>query len=146
LPKLTNRSDFVVHRSVRNWTSRAYVFGLMTALCVVTAVRPSRAAGCHVQERPVLQSTLSWESDQKIGPATPIAQAPPVLAHPPCGGEIPLAASSSTLLLMAAVSESSVFQLPEICESILVHPRTEHAQPSSLRLDRPPRPNTSVLT
>ena len=140
MPKLTNRSDFVVHRSVRNWICRAYLFGLMAALCLSAAARPSQAAGCHAQERPVLQSTLSWETDQKIGPATPIALAPPVLTHPPCGGEIPLLVSPSTLPAAAALSERTRFDLPNCHEPIFACSHDKRPHPPSPRLDRPPRP------
>ena len=94
------------------------------------------------KERPVLQSTLSWDSDQRTElVSSPIGQAPLVLTHPPCEGEVPLASGSMALLAAAVVDESSGFESPELREPIPVPSRTKRPQPPSLRLDRPPRPN-----
>jgi hypothetical protein len=140
--KTTTRSDINVSHSVRARTCYLNVFWLLAALCLMNAGSPSWAAGCHVQDRPVLQSTLSWEIDQRTElVSSPIGQAPLVLTHPPCGGEVPLASGSPMLLTAVVVDESSGFESPELREPILVPSRTKRPQPPSLRLDRPPRPN-----
>ena len=137
---MTNRSNIVVPRSVRARTCRVYVFWSMAALCLPSTARPSRAAGCHVQDRPVLQSTLSWDTDQSVKLAkSPIVQPPPVLNHPPCEGETPLAVSSSTLPAAGALSEHLRVELPDFYEPTLARSRQERPHPPSPRLDRPPR-------
>ena len=138
---MKNPSDNLALRALEAWTRHVWVIATLGILLVLSGARPSYAAGCHVQDRPVVQLSLSWEKPQKIDPQAPSGiLAPPVLTHVPCGGEIPLAPGSDARPLGAILIENS--PRPLLSRSGLLLDRTEadHAQPSSLRLDRPPRP------
>jgi len=100
-----------------------------------------QAAGCHVPDRPVLQSRLSWDHDQAFdSSARPVALAPPILAHPPCQGEIPHVPGSSNFSVDVACLERTGVDPPGRCDLVAMHSPAEHRQPPALRLDRPPRP------
>ena len=133
--------DIPVPRSLRALNCRVWAFGAIAVLLLLSGARSSRAAGCHAQDRPALDYTLSWEKNQKSEPGSrPIAAAPRVLTHPPCGGEIPLASTSSTLPTFAVLVDLSVIASPSDRDTPLIRTPTGHSQPPSVRLDRPPRP------
>ncbi len=131
-----SRSDVV--RAVPAHLSRGLVF-LVAALCLLAATGNSRASGCHVPELPVLASKMSWDNEFAIdlSPATPV-QAPPVLARPPCHGEVPhllVPADGPS----AALSHRIGIDLPGRSGSIPAGSTALHPQPFGTRLDRPPR-------
>jgi hypothetical protein len=137
---MTKRSNIAIPCPAHPRACCVLIFWTTTAICLLSAARPSRAAGCHAHDRPVLNHTLSWEPDQNIQFETArIAQPPPVLTHPRCGDEIPLASGSSTLSAVSALLAASNFSLPDFYEPLLGHARREHSQPTAIRLDRPPR-------
>ena len=73
---------------------------IVGVLLVLVEAIPAGASGCHVPDRPVLGIRLSWEGDQGLNLGrTTETQAPPVLTHPPCSGEVPhlLAPGSGTI-------------------------------------------------
>jgi hypothetical protein len=138
---MTIRSDVKVPRPVRTHGYTGLVFILAGAFCLWCASPPAFAAGCHVADRPVLKSTLSWERDPNFHVVTPpLVQAPPVLSHPPCQGEIPHVLESSLVTNGAACLDRSLVEPPPLSEPIQGRPRREHRQPPALRLHRPPRP------
>jgi len=101
----------------------------------------AQAAGCHVPDRPVLQSSLSWDHDQVFDlTPRPVALAPPVLAHPPCQGETPHVLDSSLVTVDLALLDRAGVDPPGRCDPLALHLPCEHRQPPPLRLDRPPRP------
>jgi len=137
---MPNSSVSVVPRSVHAWTNRARALCLMAALCVLAAAAPSQAAGCHVQDRPLLRFALSWEIEQTTArSASELRSAPPVLSRLPCGSEVPFVSSSSALPADAALVESLTIALPAHSGPSLARVCIDHSQPPSLRLDRPPR-------
>ncbi len=76
--------------SVRTQFCRGWVLALSAALCLLSGLKPACAAGCHVADRPILQSRFSWERDQSLDrTASFAAYAPPILTHPPCQGDVP---------------------------------------------------------
>jgi hypothetical protein len=121
---------------------RAGLLVMAAVLCLLCGSPSAFAAGCHVAERAVLKTTLSWDRDLASNhPVTqPRMETPPVLSHPPCQGEIPHLQSSSLVTSGAAVLERWLPDPPSLSESMLVRPRREHDQPPSFRIDRPPRP------
>src|SRR5437762_5697683 len=85
-----NWSDLGVSRSRPMPLNRLGILVSAGILCLWAATRPARAAGCHVPDRPVLGTTLSWEQEGRVELCFPrAALAPPVLSHPPCPGEVP---------------------------------------------------------
>ncbi len=102
-----------------------------------------RAAGCHVADRPVLSTSLTWKNDSiRDLLAEPHAAPPPrVLTHLPCRGELPLGSSLAERFSPAAWHQGLNFDLvADLPADFLSHPvplgppQTRHA-----RLDRPPR-------
>jgi hypothetical protein len=141
VPQMPNRSEIVVPRSVHAGAYRVGVLWLTAAFCVLAAGRPARAAGCTAHERPVMNFALSWEADQttELSPSE-LIRVPPILTHLPCGGELPIAPGSSLLPAVAALIGDSALTRPDDCGLLFSHISTDHCQPTSLRLDRPPRP------
>ena len=92
---MTNQSTMTAHCARQTWVIRA---SAICAVALLTNGRLAQASGCHVQDRPVLNtsSTFSWETNQK-SPASTIlfAKIPPVLTHPRCGDDILPPSSSS---------------------------------------------------
>jgi hypothetical protein len=137
---MTNRSDMAERRRVQPRASRALLFWTMAVLCSLSAAGPTHAMGCHAQERPVLHGTLSWDMDQRTQPGTvPVAEQLMVLTHPRCGDETPLASGSSVLPVSVALLNGSNFTATDFREALLLEPRREHLQPTSIQPDRPPR-------
>jgi hypothetical protein len=74
----------------RSWTRVAFATAALILL-VFASGSESRAAGCHVPERPVLSRTTSWDDWATADPAD-FAAAPPApaaLRPLPCEGETP---------------------------------------------------------
>jgi len=149
-PFLTNADgefgEVDVSRAVPAQFCRGWVVVLSVALWLVGGVEPRRASGCHVPDRPVLGSRLSWEEQLLIDLGPPrVITAPPTLTHPPCRGEIPhilrSAGASSGVAWHRQVDlepESPTGTvLPGICP--------EHREFLGTRLDRPPRPVASCV-
>ncbi len=103
---------------------------------------PAQAAGCHVPERPVLATPLSWERDGRTaawamtddGPV-----APHVLTRVPCPGEVPQVPVMTTVNAGQAIL-APVEIAPSIgCESLVAVVNLATITPHFSRLDRPPR-------
>ena len=123
----------------------AHVFRGVVVLAAMTAgmlwnAAESRAAGCHVADRPVLGGKLSWDSNLSRNlSVAPTAFAPPVLTHPRCEGESPRllepvggppAVASGQLIKLGSPGRST-----EVC---CCSP-DRRSQPLGTRLYRPPR-------
>src|SRR5262245_10385726 len=82
------------------------VLAILVWLSTPMGARPAQAAGCHVPERPIVATPLSWEREGRLeawamtedGPL-----APPVLKRVPCPGEIPHVPATSTLTIGPAL-------------------------------------------
>jgi hypothetical protein len=137
---MCNQSAIVVPHSVYVWTNRARVLSFLAA-CLFLATAPRvQAAGCHGQARPLMRFALSWEINQTTArSASELSSSPPVLSRLPCGSEVPFVSSNSPLPPFAALLASSALALPHDSGPSITHVCTEHSQPASLRLDRPPR-------
>jgi hypothetical protein len=109
-------------------------------LCLLGVTPAARAAGCHVADRPVLGTKLSWEQGPSVDLRSPsIAVAPPVLTHPPCPGEVPHVLNASTVTPGPACLVSASFDPSTFSEPLRAGEELEHLQPLASRLDRPPR-------
>jgi hypothetical protein len=115
------------------------VFLVTAASCLLATTGGAWASGCHVPDRPVLASKMSWENQLAIDLSTaPPVQVPPVLTRPPCHGEVPH-------LLVPADGPSAApwhrigIDSPGQSGVIPAGSSTEHPQPLDARLDRPPR-------
>jgi hypothetical protein len=144
---MTNRSDIPAPHPVQPRARHALMFWTTAAICFLIGARPSQAAGCHVQDRPVVSGTLSWEARQEIAPETAqVSPPPPVLTHTRCGDEIPLASPSSNLPVVAALFEASNYAPPDFSVGPVIYTRPEHIQPTAIRVDRPPRSGHRCLS
>jgi hypothetical protein len=130
--------------------NRLGILVLTGILCSTAAARPARAAGCHVPDRPVLGTRLSWEQEPSddLGP-TMAALAPPVLTHLPCPGEIPHLLSPTTVPPALVGPASAGLDLRAFSEALRGQESRGHVPPLPARLDRPPRtrelfPNRAV--
>jgi hypothetical protein len=117
-------------------------------LCLLTAERPARAAGCHVPDRPVLGTKSAWEQEPGLelgSTTTPVA--PPVLTHPPCSGEVPHAPNASSATLEAACVGLVAADLDAAGRPEALRARDElgDLEPRAFRLDRPPRAIRSLV-
>jgi hypothetical protein len=63
---MINRSDTGVRRAVQSLDYHVWGMWALTALCVLSFSPPTRAGGCHTQDRPVISDTLSWEIDAEV--------------------------------------------------------------------------------
>jgi hypothetical protein len=137
---MKNPSDNLALRALEARTHTVWVTRALGILFLIIGAQPSYAAGCHVQDRPVLQISLSWENLQEIDPLAPSRiLAPPILTHVPCGGETPFAPGSLAHPVVAILIDNSPLPLQSRSGLPFEHTRVHHAQPPSLRLDRPPR-------
>jgi len=137
---VANWSNVDVSRSVRTHLCRVLLRTLAAASCLLWGTQACHAAGCHVLDRPVLQSGLSWEHDRAFDlNERPVALAPPVLAHPPCQGETPHVLDSSIFPVDLALLDRIGVDPPGRCDPLAMHSPREHLQPPPLRLVRPPR-------
>jgi hypothetical protein len=136
----TRRSDCVVPRSHPERTQIFRIFVLSASLGLVCGVRPLRAAGCHVPDRPVLGSSLAWEQDADLQPPTvSTSPVPLVLKHPPCSGEVPQLVGSSGAVICAMWQPGVEFAPFEPSAPLPDAPRLRHRQPLLEPIDRPPR-------
>jgi hypothetical protein len=104
--------------------------------------RPARAAGCHLPERPILATPLSWERDGRLEAWAITAEvhlAPPALTRVPCPGEVPQGPVVTTASAGQAILLPVDVAAPCGCESLLAAADIGHVQPHPFRLDRPPR-------
>jgi len=109
-------------------------------LCSTATIRPARASGCHVPDRPVLGTRLSWEQEPDADLDSPAAAlAPPVLTHLPCPGEVPQLLNPPTPPSAPACLAVAGLDLPELSEIFRTGELLGHPQPRAARLDRPPR-------
>jgi hypothetical protein len=144
-PFLTNVRSLIganvdVSRAVPVHSGREWMFLLWGLLCALGGVESSQAAGCHMQDRIVLGSTLSWEKELVVDlSAEPIAQLPPVLAEPRCQGEVPRVVDSDGAWTSAAVLRPLRFEPSGQLDFVSIQSPSEPMQPRLLRLDRPPR-------
>jgi hypothetical protein len=145
--RVVNWSNVDVFRAIPAQLCRRLVFLLTAASCSLLNPRDSQAAGCHVWDRPVLASKLSWDRELAVdlGVAAPL-QAPPVLAHPPCNGEVPRLLEPAGISWFAHTHQHVGPDGASLFHSLPVHFPSEHSPPPSIRLDRPPRPVESCVT
>lgn len=121
-------------------------FLIVGALLVLASARVARAGGCHVPDRPVLGSRLSWEDDRIPGLRTtqePLA--PPLLTHLPCPGEAPCLFSISITNSGFANVNRAVFDPSKLFGAISILDETGSLNPLGSRLDRPPRNRGSLV-
>src|SRR5262245_22327661 len=89
---------------MRTHVRRAFFYTLTVVSFPFWGTVPVRAAGCHVVDRPVLQSALSWDQDRAQATRESTGRlTPPVLAHRPCPGETPHAPGSSAIAVQFAL-------------------------------------------
>jgi hypothetical protein len=133
-----------VSRTVPVHPGRGWIFLLWAVLCLLSGVKTTQAAGCHIQDRIVLGSTLSWEKELAVDvSAEPLVQLPPVLAVPPCQGEVPQVVQSGSTSTCAALVRPLRFESSGQSDLIPIRSPSEPVRPPLFRLDRPPRSNPS---
>ena len=111
----------------------------ITAWCLLGAV-DVRAAGCHVSDRPVLTSTLSWENKLAADfSATAAVLAPRVLTHPPCQGEFPRVVEPIDGAVAVGTQQWIGLDFRGRSDAIVAGSAALSTQPPGMRLDRPPR-------
>jgi hypothetical protein len=114
-------------------------------LCLLGAVNTSQAAGCHIQDRIVLGSTPSWEKELIVDLSPkPVIQLPPVLAEPPCHGEVAHVVDFDGTGTGAALVHSLPFDHHGPSHFVSVQSPSEPVGPRLAPLDRPPRANLSA--
>jgi hypothetical protein len=117
------------------------------ALLVLVEATPAGAAGCHVPDRPVLGTRLSWETDPDLDLSRAReAQPPPVLTHPPCSGELPHLLSSSSLNPGFVHAEHAALDPSALTGILGIADDVERLDPLGSRLDRPPRVRALYLS
>jgi hypothetical protein len=130
-----------VSRLVPTHSCRGWVLVLSGALCLLSGLEPVHASGCHVPDRPVLQSRFSWERDQSLDRnALLVVHAPPILTHPPCQGEVPHLPDSSSVTGPAVLLACTHFDPLRVSCGLAILPHQLQCQPVVIRIDRPPRP------
>ena len=113
---------------------------IVGVLLVLVEAAPAGASGCHVPDRPVLGSRLSWEEDHGLNLGTTTeTQAPPVLTHPPCSGEVPHQLSSASWNNGFANVDHARFDPSAMSGSLRILDDVGSVNPFGSRLDRPPR-------
>jgi hypothetical protein len=144
-PFLTNVRSLIganvdVSRAVPVHSGREWMFLLWGLLCALGGVESSQAAGCHMQDRIVLGSTLSWEKELVVDlSAEPPIQLPPLLAEPPCQGEVPRVVDSAAAWTIAALVHPLRLDPAGLSDFVSFQSPSEPMCPRLLRLDRPPR-------
>ncbi len=110
------------------------------ALLVLVEAIPAGAAGCHVPDRPILGTRLSWEDDQGVGLSWMMEpHVPPVLTHPPCSGEVPHFLVSITWSIAFAEIAPARSDPSAISGSLSVFDDVGSLCSLGSRLERPPR-------
>jgi hypothetical protein len=148
-PFLTNvrspiGANLGVSRAVPAHSGRRWMFLLWGLLCLQGGANTSQAAGCHMQDRIVLRSTLSWEKQLAVAlNSEPLVQLPPVLAKPPCQGEVPHVVDSDFAWPSAAFVQPLRFGPPGLSDFVSFQFPSEPIRTPLLRLDRPPRTTLS---
>ncbi len=119
---------------------RAFLSCSAILLVISTSGREARAAGCHVPDRPRLQSRFSWESELIIDtrPAES-PSAPLFLSRTPCDRADAHQPQVSRLSTPPACFEWRVASDAQECERLPV--ATDRRRPTRIahRLHRPPR-------
>jgi hypothetical protein len=103
---------------------------------------PARAAGCHVPERPVLATPLSWERQQRLAAwelTDDVPMAPRVLTRVPCPDEVPQVPVVTTTTGETALPLRRPIPPPPMVASLQTGERIAPTEPRPFRLDRPPR-------
>jgi hypothetical protein len=136
-----------VSRSGLKHLRRQTVLLIVGALLVLVEAIPASAAGCHVPDRPVLGTRLSWEDDQGLDlRGTQATGVPPVLTHPPCSGEVPhLLGSASGNNGFADVNPAR-FDSSAPAGSLSILNDVGSVNSLASRLDRPPRARASRVS
>jgi hypothetical protein len=135
-----NWSKVDVLRAIPAFLCRGLVFLVTIASCFLMIGRDSRAAGCHVPDRPMPTSKLPWELELATDLATaPPVQVPPILTHPPCPGEVPRLLEPTGVFSAAQTHQRIGLDPAGLSQSVPVHDPSDRSQPPSNRLDRPPR-------
>ena len=130
-----------VFRAVSAKLRPEWGFVLMGALCSLGTAGDSRAAGCHVSDRPVLSSKLSADLELAIDlSVVEPARAPAVLTHPTCPTEVPRLLNPAGGSPAASSREWVGLDAPGQSNTVLARSHFSYAQPLSDPLDRPPRP------
>jgi len=133
-----------VSRTVPVRSGRRWMFLLWALLCPLVGVSSSQAAGCHMQDRVVLRSTPSWEKLLMFDLSTePLVQLPPVLAVPPCRGEVPHVVDFESTRTSATLVGGLRFDPPGLLDFNAFQSPSEPIRLRLLRLDRPPRTSRS---
>jgi hypothetical protein len=123
---------------------RGWMYFLSAVLCLLGGVNTTQAAGCHMQDRIALGSTPTWEKELEIDLSVePLVQLPPVLAVPPCRGEVPHVVDFESTRTSATLVGGLRFDPPRLSDFNAFQSPSEPIRPRLLRLDRPPR--TSLL-
>ena len=129
-------------RAVPVLSGRGWMFLLWGLLCLLGGVKSSQAAGCHMQDRIMLRSTLSWEKELAVDlSAEPLVQLPPVLAEPPCRGEVPHVLAPDGDWTGPALFRPLRLDPPGLSDCASFQFTSEPMRPRLMRLDRPPRTN-----
>ena len=144
-PFLANVRSFIganvdVARAVPVLSGRGWKFLLWVLLCLLGGVKSSQAAGCHMQDLIMLRTTLSWEKELAVDlSAEPFVQLPPVLAEPPCRGDVPHVLDSDGDWTGPALFRPLRLDPPGLSDCVFFQFTSEPNRPWLMRLDRPPR-------
>jgi hypothetical protein len=135
------RSGLVVSRSGFKLLKGLAILMVAGTFHMLVGAKPVGAAGCHVPDRPVLGTRLSWEIDSDLDvKGTREAQPPPVLTHPPCPGEVPHRLVPPRADNGSAHLDRSSFDPLDLPGFLRILDDPAHLGPHRGRLDRPPRP------
>lgn len=149
IPRLgrTGGGEQAVSVSRPNYTLLFRLIALSVSLGLWCSGRPVRAGGCHVEDRPVLGSSLFWDQDTDLrSTSVPIISPPRVLTHPPCSGESPRLVDSSGAAPCALWQGRAEFAGRDPSDALASERHLRHQQPPSERLDRPPRSSETGVT
>jgi hypothetical protein len=101
--------------------------------------------GCHVDERPVLQRSQSWDAAAPIDLAAALGRlaSPPAVRHLPCHTDLPGTSKAPVPSGPATDSAFNHVRLPTAHRSSDLCAVLDRFRPVSItsRIDRPPRPD-----